>query len=154
MLAVKPLFAYKPVMKRDTLKTIFGLVIIGLIVVVTFLYGNAQRQAQLRHDQDVKRQQQTQAKTPAVQPTATATSQPKTAAPTATPAAPTATPAAPSTKPPVAPTAAPAAGATNTTKIPDTGASENALIPITLLGLAVYGLRRSRRALALAVRSR
>ena len=145
MLAVKPLFAYKPIMKRDTLKTIFGLVIIGLIVVVTFLYGNSQRQAQLRHDQDVKRQQQTQAKTPAVQPSAS-TAQPKTAAPTTTPS-----------KPPVAPTAAPAApaaGATNTTKIPDTGASENALIPITLVGLAVYGLRRSRRALALAVRSR
>src|SRR4029078_2296942 len=45
-------------MKRDTVKTLIGLLIIGIIVVATFLYGNAQRQAQLRHDQDVKKQQE------------------------------------------------------------------------------------------------
>jgi len=136
-------------MKRDTLKTIVGLVIIGLIVVVTFLYGNAQRQAQLRHDQDVKRQQQqSEAKTTA-QPSVS-TAQPKTAAPATNPAKP---PTAAAT-PPSATATTPTTGATNSTKIPDTGASENALIPLTLLGLAIYGLRRSRRSLALAVRSR
>jgi high-affinity Fe2+/Pb2+ permease len=48
-------------MKRDTVKTLAGLVIIGVIVVATFMYGNAQRQAQLKHDQQVKQQQQDQA---------------------------------------------------------------------------------------------
>jgi len=131
-------------MKRDTLKTIIGLAIIGLIVVVTFLYGNAQRQAQLRHDQDVKRQQQAQTKTTA-QPS-TSAAQPKTAAP----AAPAATPKPTATPAP----AAPSASATNSANIPDTGAGETAIIPVTLLGFAIYGLRRSRRALARAVRSR
>lgn len=44
-------------MKRDTVKTIIGLVIIAAIVAATFWYGNAQRQAQLRRDSDAKKQQ-------------------------------------------------------------------------------------------------
>lgn len=44
-------------MNRDTVKTLAGLVIIGVIVVATFLYGNAQRQNQLKHDANVKQQQ-------------------------------------------------------------------------------------------------
>ena len=48
-------------MKRDTVKTLAGLIIIGGIVVATFLYGNSQRQAQLAHDQDVKKQQEAKA---------------------------------------------------------------------------------------------
>src|SRR5258708_4814973 len=44
-------------MKRDTVKTLAGLLVIAVIVVATFMYGNAQRQSQLKHDQDVKRQQ-------------------------------------------------------------------------------------------------
>jgi hypothetical protein len=73
-------------MKRDTLKTLAGLIIIGGIVVATFLYGNSQRQAQLKHDQDVKKQQaakaQEQAKaatpiSPSVAAVAVATPTPK-----------------------------------------------------------------------------
>ena len=136
-------------MKRDTLKTIAGLVIIGLIVVVTFLYGNAQRQSQQRHDQAAKTQQAAKPKvatksTPASQ-AAKPQAQPKTA--TAAPAA-----AKPVTTP--APVAAVAdTGGTNQ-NMPETGATEDALIPVTLLGLGLYLLRRSRRALAVAVRSR
>jgi hypothetical protein len=44
-------------MNRDTVKTLAGLLVIGAIVVATFLYGNAQRQSQLKHDQNVKNQQ-------------------------------------------------------------------------------------------------
>jgi len=44
-------------MKRETLKTLAGLIVIVGIVVATFMYGNSQRQAQLKHDQDVKKQQ-------------------------------------------------------------------------------------------------
>ncbi len=45
-------------MNRDGIKTVIGLLVIGLIIVATFLYGNHQRQAQLQHDQDLKRQKQ------------------------------------------------------------------------------------------------
>lgn len=44
-------------MNRDTVKTLAGLVIIAVIVVATFLYGNAQRQNQLKHDANVSKQQ-------------------------------------------------------------------------------------------------
>jgi LPXTG-motif cell wall-anchored protein len=42
---------------RDTIKTLLGLAVIGAIVVATFLYGNAQRQAQIKRVQDAKKQQ-------------------------------------------------------------------------------------------------
>ncbi len=44
-------------MKRDTVKTLAGLLVIAVIVVATFVYGNSQRQAQLKHDQEVKNQE-------------------------------------------------------------------------------------------------
>ena len=44
-------------MNRDILKTIFGIFVIGLIVVATFLYGNKQRQDQLRKDNEAKQAQ-------------------------------------------------------------------------------------------------
>ena len=137
-------------MKRDTLKTIIGLVIIGLIVVVTFLYGNAQRQSQNRRDQAAKQAQQqkqaAQAKksTPASQ-AAQPQAQPK--------AAPAATPATPATTPKTATAAVPDTGGTNST-MPDTGAGESALIPVSLLALGLFYLRHSRRALAVALRKR
>ena len=66
-------------MTRDTLKTLAGLTVIALIVVATFLYGNAQRQAQLKRDQQAKQQQEEKAKQQAVAtPTPTPTIQPST----------------------------------------------------------------------------
>jgi hypothetical protein len=47
-------------MNRDVLTTVGGLVLVGVVVVATFLYGNEQRQAQLRHDQTAQRQAQQQ----------------------------------------------------------------------------------------------
>ena len=43
---------------RDFFKTIGAIVIIGLIVIATFLYGNRQRQEQLRRDQQAIQQKQ------------------------------------------------------------------------------------------------
>ncbi len=40
-------------MNRESLKTLGAVALIGIIVVATFLYGNQQRQKQLRHDQQV-----------------------------------------------------------------------------------------------------
>jgi LPXTG-motif cell wall-anchored protein len=47
--------------KRDTVKTLAGLLVIAVIVVATFMYGNAQRQSQLKHDKQVKAQQDAKA---------------------------------------------------------------------------------------------
>jgi hypothetical protein len=44
-------------MNRDLLKTIGGILIIAAIVVATFLYGNQQRQEQVRRDQALQEQQ-------------------------------------------------------------------------------------------------
>lgn len=44
-------------MKSDTVKTIIGLIVIGIIVVATFLYGNSQRQAQIKNENNTKTQQ-------------------------------------------------------------------------------------------------
>jgi cytoskeletal protein RodZ len=49
-------------MNRDVLTTVGGLVLVGIVVVATFLYGNEQRQAQLRRDQTAQRQSQQQSK--------------------------------------------------------------------------------------------
>lgn len=46
-------------MKKDVLTTIGGLVLVGLVVVATFLYGSQQRQNQAKHDEQLKQQQQT-----------------------------------------------------------------------------------------------
>ncbi len=50
-------------MKRDTIKTLIGLFIIGLIVVATFMYGNAQRQAQQKRDQATNKPQPSPSRT-------------------------------------------------------------------------------------------
>lgn len=125
-------------MKRDTLKTIAGLVIIGLIVVVAFLYGNAQRQDQNRKNQTANQTQQKKASTQTNGSiTSSQVAQPKVAA----------------TTPPTTTASVPDTGGTNAS-IPDTGPTEDALIPVTLLAVGLFYLRRSRRALAAAVRKR
>ena len=44
-------------MNKDLIKTIGGILIIAAIVVATFLYGNQQRQEQVRRDQALQEQQ-------------------------------------------------------------------------------------------------
>lgn len=89
-------------MKRDTLKTLAGLIVIGGIVVATFLYGNSQRQQQQARDQEAKKQQAAQSPTPAV--AANTVSPSVTPSPTAKPS-PTAT-ASPKATPSPSPKAA------------------------------------------------
>lgn len=116
-------------MKRDSVKTAVGLFIIAGIVVATFLYGNSQRQAQLRHDQDVKNEQ---AKATATSPSASATVKPA-ASPT-----------------PVIVDGAP----TRPSVIPDTGARESGLIGLAAITFASVLWRASRARVLRAVRIR
>lgn len=60
-------------LNRDFLKTLGGILIIGAIVVATFLYGNQQRQEQIRKDEQAKQQaeQQVKATAKAKKPSAT-----------------------------------------------------------------------------------
>jgi LPXTG-motif cell wall-anchored protein len=152
-------------MKRDTAKTIVGLVIIAGIVVATFMYGNSQRQAQLKHDQEVKDQQ-----------VAKATSSPNAAQPTASPqqvakaastskqttnTAPVETPSANSiqgsqTAASPAPAASPGAVASaTTTPLPQTGPSStlSGAAGVAVLIVSAYLWRRSKRSVLAAARA-
>lgn len=81
---------------KDTLKTIGGLVVIALIIVGAFLYGDAQHQQQVRQDQNAKRQATSQSSAPAAsgsvsqapaKPSSSATPNPiQASAPSASPA--------------------------------------------------------------------
>jgi cytoskeletal protein RodZ len=162
---------------RDTVKTFAGLVIIALIVVATFVYGNSQRQSQLKHDQQVKQQQasvsgQSPAAStkPSVAPTvaSSAGSQPQSngsgTAPVESPKAnsvqgngstiaptPVVTP-----KPTSIPSPAQVAantGSTSTAPLPQTGSPLGGLIGVAALIGAIVALRHSRQAVLAAARS-
>ena len=141
-------------MKRDTVKTIAGLIIIVGIVVATFMYGNAQRQKQLAEDQKAKQQQeataQQQAKSvsPSASPKASATPKPNataTKAPTAT--------AAPKGAGVVAGTTTPVTGGTGAS-LPDTGPETIGMVGLSAIGVMALAVRRSRRAMLEAARTR
>lgn len=161
-------------MKSDTIKTIIGLIVIGGIVVATFMYGNAQRQAQLNHDQEVKKQQEAKANpaSPSASPTATpavtaATGGSSNTAPVTSPtsnsiqgsASATPTPAATAT-----PAASPAvAGATTVpdtggtgeaAPLPDTGPEMIGMLGMGSIGVMALAVRRSRKATIAAMRSK
>lgn len=130
-------------MKRDSLKTVIGLAIIGGIVVATFLYGNAQRQAQLRRDQDVKNQQ---SKVAAASPTASATVKPQVSA-SIKPQS--------SVKPTSTPVTAVVDGAAKGPKvIPDTGSGVDGLIGLAAISMAGVLWRGSNARVRQALRVR
>jgi len=157
-------------MKRDTVKTFAGLIIIAAIVVATFLYGNSQRQAQLAHDQEVKQQQAkdtSQAKAAQQAAVATTTAQPSNnTAPVKSPTSNSIQGSATST-PKASPTvtASPAVVAGAATTVPVTGATgASAPLPQTgpelggMLGLGsitamVVAVRSSRRAMLKSARN-
>ena len=129
-------------MKRDTVKTIAGLIIIVGIVVATFMYGNAQRQKQLAEDQKAKQQQE-----------ATAQQHAKSVSPNASPTkAPTAT-AAPKGAGVVAGTTTPVTGGTGAS-LPDTGPETIGMVGLSAIGVMALAVRRSRRAMLAAARAR
>lgn len=152
-------------MKRDTVKTLAGLIIIGGIVVATFLYGNSQRQAQLKHDQDVKKQQEakTQEQAKAAQPSSTATSGAQ--ANTAPVSSPTSNSIQGSTAQSPTPktTATPTPAAVSTTvpvtggsgsPLPDTGPEMAGMLGLGSITAMVIAVRGSRRSLLKAARAR
>jgi cytoskeletal protein RodZ len=162
--------------KRDTVKTIVGLIIIGGIVVATFLYGNSQRQAQLTHDQDVKKQQEAKAAqanaiassspaatsatpadstnntAPVPSPTSNTIQGSTSASPTASspaPAAATDTTVAPATAPDT--TNIPTTGGTG---LPQTGPEMAGALGIGSITAMVIAVRRSRQGILRAARKR
>jgi len=157
-------------MKRDTVKTLAGLVVIAAIVVATFAYGNAQRQKQIKHDQDVKAQQASKA---TALPSASSTAKPSgSAAPTASGTTSNTAPVKSPTSNPVQggsqPTSTPAtsgqvAGAQTSNipqtggtgasaPLPDTGSPIEGIVGFAAVVTAWLWLRRSKRALFSAVR--
>lgn len=156
-------------MKRDTVKTLAGLVVIAAIVVATFAYGNAQRQNQLKHDQDVKNQQAAKA---TALPSASSSAKPSaSAAPSSGTAANTAPVKSPAANSVQGGSQQQAAGSTSgqvagaqTNNIPQTGGT-GASAPLPDTGSPIEGivgfagivtawlwLRRSKRALFSAIR--
>jgi hypothetical protein len=145
--------------KSENAKTIIGLIVIGIIVVATFLYGNSQRQQQLRNQDDAKHQQ-TARVTPSVAtsgptPGGASTSVHNTA-PVATPSANTIQGGASGTKGTVATTSTPAASTlpiSATSSIPETGASTSALLGVSFMVVAIAYWRSSRRLLGATMRT-
>lgn len=156
-------------MTRETVKTIAGLIIIAAIVVATFMYGNHQRQAQLAHDQDVKKQQEakvaaasTATPTVSVSPTPSASASANTA-PVNTPSSNaiqgsaktggSATPV-PATPAP-APTAVPDTGGTAAAApLAETGPPLGGFIGIAAIIGMIIAVRRSSRAMLDAARGK
>ena len=134
-------------MNRDGIKTIIGLLVIGLIIVATFLYGNHQRQAQLRHDEDLKRQQTASQTAPqaTTTPVMSKTS-PQASVPSSTP-----NPIQGQGNAVTVPQTGGSALSTTTTTTPRTGA--DAMVPIALLALIISGVYyvRSRREVVFAL---
>lgn len=152
-------------MKRDTVKTMAGLIIIVGIVVATFMYGNAQRQKQLAHDQQVKQQQETTAQqqaksvSPSTAATSTATASNAPASNKGATVAPKVTTApkvtANSSTPVTGGTGAqaPAATADGGAALPDTGPESIGMVGVGLIAVMLLAVRRSRRDLLAAARS-
>lgn len=159
-------------MKRDTVKTLAGLVVIAVIVVATFLYGNAQRQAQLNRDNAKK--QQTASASPQASTSASASPTPATSGTPSSNTAPVQSPTGNSlqgtggsgTQQPgqvagsqatPTPSASPAPSATPTASpapLPETGAPMAGLVGVTAIGVMAMAVRRSKRAIFAAARTR
>lgn len=156
-------------MKRDTVKTLAGLVVIAIIVIATFMYGNAQRQSQLKHDQDVKNQQEAKvaaqtSKAPAANPQTTGGQQASNTAPVKSPTSSSLQGSAPASKSPVATTAPKPAGqvagaqtpqtggTAGTDPLPQTGSPLSSVIGAAAVLGAAVAFARSRRAVYAAAR--
>ena len=149
-------------MRNDVLKTIVGLVIIGVIVVATFMYGNAQREAQQKRDNDLKAQQVAQTSpSPSGAPTTSPVATTKPVTNTAAVNSPSpntlqggkGTPT-PTTTPQQVPATGAGAETATTAQMPQTG--PETLVPAlatTVVGVLLMVWRRSQRALRLAARA-
>jgi hypothetical protein len=133
----------------EVLKTIAAILVIGGIVVATFLYGNRQRQEQVRRDRDIRQQQEEQAARENGQQVAVNNTPDNTEV---KPEGQT-SPAAPAP----AATPAPAAGVGGATSpaapttTPETGPEEYFLLPLAALVLLWQANRSSKRNLRRAL---
>jgi hypothetical protein len=133
--------------KRDTLKTIAGLFIIALIVVATFMYGNAQRQAQLKRDQNNQKQAVRQTPSPTVsakpsdKPGTSGTAAVGSPSPNAIQGGAKQTPAVQTTQ---GPSDGQVAGTTQTHTMPETGPGQSGMLAAVMLAGAVALWQRSR----------
>lgn len=119
-------------MRRDSLKTFGAIVLILIIVGVTFWYGNRQRQAQVKGDQQSAQQQ---AKKPATNTT-------QVVKPTSTPVAKANPEPTPVAKSSAAPTPAPAVTTPAPAATPQTGGSLEIILPLAALAVA-FRVKRS-----------
>lgn len=153
-------------MQSDLIKTIAGLITIGVIVVATFMYGNAQREAQQRRDQDLKQSQQAVQSSASPVASATPAASPKVAASPASGTAAVTSPspntiqggkggavASPSPTPTPKATTTPVAGA-STAALPETGPELASTIAVGAMVVAFGAYRRSRQAIPMALRMR
>ena len=141
------------VIKRDTVKTIVGLVVIAGVVVATFLYGNSQRQVLNRREQAKQ--------SPSASPVVSS--------------GPTSTPAVTNTKPTNTPEASqsskPSSSSVSTTPVsgghgteapvsttgndlPQAGSPLGAMVGLGAVGGMLLALRRSKNAILLASKAR
>jgi uncharacterized protein HemX len=121
-------------LNKDLIKTGGAVLLIAVIVVATFLYGNSQRQEQVRKDQAAKQEQERKANE---EQTAQNTAQPADDN-TAASATPTQT----------------SASTPSPSKTPSTGGELGYLIPATALLVGYRMSRRSKQAVLQALRSR
>ncbi len=143
-------------MKSENVKTVIGLIVISLIVVATFLYGNSQRQAQLKTQDDTKHQQATQTTAASAAPTPDGASiTTNNTAPVASPSANTIQGGSTTANGTAAgaPAASPKPQAVAGTAIPDTGSSTSALLGMSMMLVALAYWRSGRRILGAALRT-
>lgn len=120
---------------QDLVKTIGAIALIGIIVVATFLYGNKQRQEQVRQDQAAKQEQERKADEQAKQSTQQPAPATNNQATSATPGQSTATTQTPTTT-------------------PATGGEIGYLVPAAVMLVAYRASRRSKQAVLTALRTR
>ena len=118
-------------MNKDLLKTVLGLVIVVLIIITAFIFGSEQNKKQAQNTKTAP------SKTKVVVNPPRSIAQPK-----------------PSPKVVVVvPTPSVRSNTTNGS-MPQTGASDTAFIPLSLMALAIVGFYRSKNKLAFALRNK
>jgi len=128
---------------KDSVKTVGAIIIIGLIVVATFLYGNRQRQQQIQRDQMAQQSKQSQNSTEVTVSPSGSSTQVK-------PASPSSPQPAPASGQNVGGGSVPTTGGSGVAQTPQTGGEVWFAVPLGLMAglwqLNRYSQRRVSRA--------
>lgn len=142
-------------MSRDILKTVIAVVVVAVVILATFLYGNAQRVAKEKKTQQLQTEQTVAKSSPA--PTATTKIISGNNSGTSAVKSPEANSLqggkTPSPKPAASPSGAGVVAGGSTTNMPQTGPEAFGFLGAGVTVLAAASLRRSRRSLHRALRS-